>query len=141
MRDTGESFGIKFHLQSSDGDSGFPGNCQIELTVILDNQNQLQMIYSAETDKATPMNLTNHTYWNLSGDCNFDREFNRGNINPLQLGGAGARCVRRRAQLSVAMHPGCPDDETARLAVDRAWSTCFFDRAPFDDHACQKDDL
>jgi hypothetical protein len=69
MRDTGESFGIKFHLQSSDGDSGFPGNCQIELTVILDNQNQLQMIYSAETDKATPMNLTNHTYWNLSGDC------------------------------------------------------------------------
>ena len=81
--------------------------------------------------------LTQHAYSeiraaNLSGDCNFNRELNRGNVNPANVSGAGARCVRRRAQISVAMHPGCPDEATAAKAVERAWSTCFFDRAPFD---------
>ena len=71
---------------------------------------------------------------NLSGDCSFERELNRGNVHPLNFSGSGARCVRRRAQLSVSMHPGCPDAETAAAAVERAWSTCFADKAPFVDH-------
>ena len=70
----------------------------------------------------------------LSGDCSLNRELNRGNITPLSFSSQGARCVRRRAQLSVAMHPGCPDEKTARLAVDRAWASCYADRAPFDEH-------
>ena len=78
---------------------------------------------------------------NLSGDCTFDREFDRGNVHPLNFSGQGARCVRRRAELSVAMHPGCPDAETARAAVERAWSTCFADRAPLDDHPRSKAEL
>ena len=75
---------------------------------------------------------------NLSGDCNFTRELDRGNINPTKLAGQGQRCVRRRAQLSVSMHPGCPDAETARDAVDRAWASCYPDTAPFDQHATHK---
>ena len=78
---------------------------------------------------------------NLSGDCTFSREFDRGNIGPRNFAAAGQHCVRRRAQLSVAMHPGCKDEETARLAVERAWRVCYHDRAPFDDFAASKNDL
>lgn len=68
----------------------------------------------------------------LSGDCSFRREVDRGNFNPMHWGGGGERCVRRRAELSVAMHPGCADAETAAEAVRRAWKTCYLDTAPFD---------
>ena len=78
---------------------------------------------------------------NLSGDCTFNRELNRGNVHPLNYSGQGSRCVRRRAELSVAMHPGCPDDATAQLAVERAWASCFRDRAPFDDQPRSKLEL
>ena len=84
------------------------------------------------------MDLTQHACTeiraaSLSGDCNFRRELDRNNINVTRIGGAGARCVRRRAELSVAMHPECPDAATAAQAVARAWSTCYADKAPFDD--------
>ena len=59
-------------------------------------------------------------------------------VTPFSLSGVGARCVRRRAQISVSMHPGCPDEETARLAIERAWSACYRDRAPFDEHPRSK---
>lgn len=68
----------------------------------------------------------------LSGDCNFKREVDRGNFNPVRWGATGSRCVRRRAELSVAMHPGCRDPEQATEAVERAWGTCYADPAPFD---------
>ena len=76
---------------------------------------------------------------NLSGDCTFQRELDRNNISLAKLAGAGMRCVRRRAQLSVAMHPDCPDEAAARAAVERAWTTCFNDKAPFDDNPVKKD--
>jgi inner membrane protease ATP23 len=75
---------------------------------------------------------------NLSGDCTAWRELDRGQLNPVQLGGAGMRCVRRRAQLSVAMHPECPDEAAAAAAVERAWESCYNDNAPFDQHARSK---
>ena len=75
---------------------------------------------------------------NLSGDCNFERELSRSNINPLRFAGTGKRCVRRRAQLSVAMHPDCPDEAAARAAVDRAWDICYKDVAPFDENPRSK---
>ena len=83
------------------------------------------------------MDLTQHACTeiraaSLSGDCNFRRELDRGNLHPANLGGAGARCVRRRAELSVAMHPECPDADVAAKAVARAWETCYADKAPFD---------
>ena len=57
-------------------------------------------------------------------------QINRGNVF-LAVSGAGARCIRRRAELSVAMNPACPSESAAARAVQDAWEHCFKDRAPF----------
>lgn len=64
----GGKVGVRFSLNSPDGDEGFPGNVSVQLLIELDDQNQLSFKYTANTDRATPINLTNHTYWNLSGN-------------------------------------------------------------------------
>lgn len=60
--------GVKFSRLSVDGEQGFPGNVRIEVSYILDDKNNLSCLYTAETDKATPINLTNHAYFNLGGN-------------------------------------------------------------------------
>ena len=62
-----ESISVAFSYLSEDGEEGYPGNLSVTVTYILNNQNELTITYRAETDKATPINLTNHTYWNLKG--------------------------------------------------------------------------
>lgn len=58
---------LTFHCQSEDGESGFPGNVDITLTITLTETNDVQFKYSATTDKPTILNLTNHAYFNLDG--------------------------------------------------------------------------
>ena len=53
---------------SPDGEEGYPGNLSVSVQMLLSEQDNLEFVYSATTDQATPVNLTNHTYWNLSGD-------------------------------------------------------------------------
>jgi aldose 1-epimerase len=62
-----DSIGVVFSYLSANGEEGYPGNLSIKVTYTLNNQNELTIAYLAETDKATPINLTNHTYWNLKG--------------------------------------------------------------------------
>lgn len=55
---------------SKDGEAGFPGNLNVKVTMSLTNDNAIDIQYEAETDKETLVNLTNHSYFNLSGDPN-----------------------------------------------------------------------
>ena len=58
---------VELTLLSEDGDQGYPGNLDVTVRYVLTDDNELLTEYRAETDKATPVNLTQHTYFNLSG--------------------------------------------------------------------------
>ncbi len=60
--------GVTLRLVSPDGDQGFPGKVTLDLTYTLTDSNDFKMEYKAVTDKATVINLTNHTYYNLAGN-------------------------------------------------------------------------
>lgn len=57
---------IKFSYLSKDGEEGFPGNCNVEVLYTLSQNNELKIEYKATTDKPTAVNITNHSYFNLS---------------------------------------------------------------------------
>ncbi|MBR4678951.1 MAG: galactose mutarotase [Bacteroidales bacterium] len=59
---------ITFEYKSPDGEENFPGNLTASITYKITAENALEMVYKAVTDKATPVNLTQHAYFNLSGD-------------------------------------------------------------------------
>ncbi len=59
---------LSLHYISKDGEEGYPGNLDIRVNYTLTNDDELKIEYSAKTDKPTPVNLTNHSYFNLTGD-------------------------------------------------------------------------
>lgn len=69
---------ISLNYLSPDGEEGYPGNLDITVTYSVTEDNALVIDYHATTDKATPISLTNHSYFNLSGE-------NSGDIQKHQL--------------------------------------------------------
>jgi len=64
--------GIIFRHTSADGDEGYPGALTVEVTYTLTDQDELFVDYLATADKATPVSLTQHSYFNLAGDGSSD---------------------------------------------------------------------
>lgn len=70
--ESSESIGVKLFYLSRDGEEGYPGNLRATVTYQLNNQNELVIEYEAITDQPTVVNLTNHSYFNLSGEGSGD---------------------------------------------------------------------
>lgn len=64
--------GVEFSYVSLDGEEGYPGNVTIKVTYMLNNDNELSIHYAGHTDQKTLLNVTNHSYFNLSGNLKRD---------------------------------------------------------------------
>jgi aldose 1-epimerase len=65
----GSTMSVEFSLYSAAGDQGFPGNLSCNVVYSFDDDAALRIAYGATTDQPTVVNLTNHVYFNLSGDA------------------------------------------------------------------------
>ncbi|MCL2600189.1 MAG: galactose mutarotase [Treponema sp.] len=59
---------VQFELKSPDGDGGFPGNLRANVSYGITKTNEIIAVYEARSDAPTPVNLTNHAYFNLAGE-------------------------------------------------------------------------
>lgn len=65
---SGPTSSVTLRYVSPDGDQGYPGNMTVDAIYSLDDNNDLRIEYRATTDRRTIANITNHAYWNLSGE-------------------------------------------------------------------------
>jgi len=83
--------GLRLRYRSPDGEEGYPGNLEVEVTYRLNDSNELIIEYAASCDRATPVNLTQHNYYNLRGESAGDilghlLTLNAGRFTPVDAG-------------------------------------------------------
>ncbi len=106
--------GLQLTYLSRDGEEGYPGNLEVTVCYRLTNDNALHVEYSAVTDRPTPVNLTQHSYFNLKGEGHGDIN---GHVLKLQ--------ARRMTPVNVGLIPtgeirdvsGTPFDFTTPHAI------------------------
>lgn len=69
---TADGPGLAFRHRSPDGTEGYPGTLDVRVSYVLTEADRLLIDYHATTDRATPVNLTQHTFFNLTGDASRD---------------------------------------------------------------------
>ena len=107
---------LKLTMHSPDGDNGFPGNVTANVTYTLHSDITLSILYSATTDKATVINMTNHAYFCLSGDpettvCDDILQINASSFTPVDS--------TYMTTGEIAPVSGTPFDFTTAKAVGR----------------------
>ncbi|RDV27981.1 galactose mutarotase [Alteromonas aestuariivivens] len=83
---TDSAVGVKLFRLSHDGEEGYPGNVAVTATYALHEDNRLTLTFEALTDQPTPINLTQHAYYNLAGSgsiCDHVITFPASNYTPV----------------------------------------------------------
>ncbi|MGI6156072.1 MAG: aldose epimerase family protein [Enterococcus lemanii] len=125
--------GVVFSLEVADGTGGFPGNIQVEVTYALNEENTLRLSYFAKTDQKTLFNLTNHGYFNLTGQASEPIDFHYLQVNAKEVAQTNADVTTNGKTLPVM------DTKFDFLKAKQIGTTLLDD--PFLLHHEQKEDL